>query len=466
MMNARSVVTRIHRVLPLLAYALLLPGGAGPIAAPARNDRSIVFHRIQSFIILSGLASAAVFLVIEIFNGNAGVVFILSLHVLLLSALLLRFVSSSPGQSDIGPFVLLNLITWPLLQELLGGMFASGCIILWSVLAPATAGFSKERKYVARVFLLFLCMIIISALVEPYRGTTLDVVLLRQALELFTPTVIGLVFISYRSAHVLFQHSKLIIEAMTIQYQRIESSIRYAQTIQTASLPKRSHLASCLGEHHLLIYGPKDVVSGDFYWVAEKDHRIILAVADCTGHGVPGGFMTMLGINSLNHIILDKGVTDPAMILHYLHHSVRESFERSSARITDGMDIGVCSIDRQKGIVTYAGAMSSLYHVNGSLNTHGSVRASIGEAERTIAFTNTRIPASTGDRFYLLSDGFTDQFGGPRDKRFGSRRWRALLTSIAGEPMPRQEEILQAEFKAWRGQVEQCDDILVVGFTI
>ena len=466
-MDVRSTVARVHRALASLAYSLLLSERSVPTRAevPSSNHRPIVFHRIQSFLIFSGLAASVILLIIELFNGGVGSAIVLSIHLLLSSFLLFRFVRNSPDQVDIGPFVLLNLLTWPVLQEMLGGMFASGFILLWSVLAPAAASFTKERKYVKRTFLLYVGLIVISATIEPYRNTLSNKSMHHAAL-LRAANLMGLVWIGYRSGHALWQHLKFIREMLTTQYQRIESSIRYAKTIQIASLSMRSHLVNCLGEEHLLIYRSKDIVRGDFYWIAENDNRVILAVADCTGHGVPGGFMTMLGINSLNHIILDKGVTDPAMILHYLHHSIRESFERSSARITDGMDIGICSIDRQNGIVTYAGAMSSLYHVNGSLNTHGSVRASIGEAERTIAFANTRIPVSTGDRFYLLSDGFIDQLGGPRDKRFGSRRWRALITSIAGEPMPRQEEILQAEFEVWRGQLEQSDDILVVGFTI
>jgi serine phosphatase RsbU (regulator of sigma subunit) len=286
-----------------------------------------------------------------------------------------------------------------------------------------------------------------------------------MAPTLFLVNITGVSTITFLAIMSFFHHIRGTRSIMLKQTENMASSIRYAKSIQNASLPSHLNLTNNLGEL-LLLYSPKDIVSGDFYWTAHKNGRTIVAVADCTGHGVPGGFMTMLGINSLNNIVLEKGVTDPAMILHYLHWGIRDSFSRSSSPVTDGMDISVCSIDRARRTVTYSGAMSSLYHVNGALNVYPSGHTSIGEPVGTIDFSDRRLPLHEGDHYYMFSDGFTDQFGGEQDKRYGRKRMKELLVRIACEPMSRQQEIIEQEFNSWKGDREQIDDVLLLGFKI
>ena len=240
--------------------------------------------------------------------------------------------------------------------------------------------------------------------------------------------------------------------------------------MQSAILPPEAYITELLNEN-FIFYKPKEIVSGDFYWIKQVKHYIILVSADCTGHGVPGAFMSMLGISCLNEIVQNREVTRANQILNELRkeikHSLRQTGKKEDSR--DGMDMALCVIDSKKNILQYSGAQNPLYiikKINGKsvlkeikadpmpVGVHFSIDKS---------FTNHEIQLEIGDTFYIFSDGFIDQTGGSNSHRFTSKKFKKLLLDIHENPMYEQKEILEQTLKDWMGEHSQRDDILVIG---
>jgi serine phosphatase RsbU (regulator of sigma subunit)/streptogramin lyase len=255
--------------------------------------------------------------------------------------------------------------------------------------------------------------------------------------------------------------------------QNILSSIRYGERIQNAILPLTEKIRSSLPEHFIL-FKPRDIVSGDFYWFNCVDEKIALAVVDCTGHGVPGAFMSMLGNAFLNKIVTEQKILDPSLILKRLHEEVRTALkqEQDVVDTQDGMDVCICVLEQGEKNLAFAGAKRPLYIVrNGEakleerefIEINGD-RKSIGGKQREArrVFTNHKVRIRAGDVLYLTTDGFIDQ-NDPGNKRYGSRRFKALLQHCAGLSLSEQREALLAELDSHQGKEEQRDDITVVG---
>ncbi|MGC9375016.1 MAG: SpoIIE family protein phosphatase [Bacteroidales bacterium] len=251
------------------------------------------------------------------------------------------------------------------------------------------------------------------------------------------------------------------------QKDDITDSITYASRIQKAMLPMNEHFDKSFKDHFIL-YKPRNIVSGDFYWIAEDTEKIYFAAADCTGHGVPGAFMSMLGISSLNEIISgDKQKLTAAKILNMLREKVKFSLHQTGkeGEAKDGMDIALCILDKKTMLLEYAGAYNPLYHFrNGKLNEYKADRMPIGiyymEKE---TFTNHELTIIPGDTIYLFSDGYADQFGGPAQTKFKSTNLKKLFTEIVNQPMNKQKGILEEKFNQWKGDLDQVDDIIVLG---
>ena len=249
-------------------------------------------------------------------------------------------------------------------------------------------------------------------------------------------------------------------------YKNVTDSIRYAKRLQESILPPDERIREMLPQSFVL-YRPKDIVSGDFYWIDEVNGKVVFAAVDCTGHGVPGAFMSLVGYNGLNQSIKERGLTRPSEILRDLNRIAYDTLhkDRDKFLVRDGMDLALCTLDRAHGVLEYAGANCPLYLVrNGELQQYAPDKMAIGGAELNgRAFTDHRIRLETGDMVYLFSDGYPDQFGGEKGKKFLYRRFRELLVSISHEPMERQRALLQDALQHWRGGHDQVDDILVIG---
>jgi serine phosphatase RsbU (regulator of sigma subunit)/Tfp pilus assembly protein PilF len=276
---------------------------------------------------------------------------------------------------------------------------------------------------------------------------------------------------SYRQkqkANVLLEEQKKVIQQKN---KDITDSINYARRIQQAILPSKELVYRTL-ENSFILHKPKDIVSGDFYAFAEKKGKVLIAAVDCTGHGVPGAFMSMIGNDLLNQIIIEKGITSPGKILEYLHEGVRVALKQDVelGESRDGMDIAVCAIDQNTLEIEFAGALRNLYLVRKGKQlideTKGDRQSIGGTKEVHKGFTNHSLKLATGDTLYIFSDGYVDQFGGRYGKKFMSKQFKGLLLSIQDKTMKEQSEILENTIEKWRGPLEQVDDILVIGIRI
>jgi len=258
-------------------------------------------------------------------------------------------------------------------------------------------------------------------------------------------------------------------DTITKQKDLILDSIHYAERIQSAILPPVQILEEYLTDHFIL-FKPRDIVSGDYYWSREKDEKLLIAVADCTGHGVPGGFLSMLGISSMNEIVNRSKELDPGKILEQLREVVIASMHQTGSRdeAQDGIEIALCIIDLKRKSMVYAGANRPLYLVrDGAVQHYRPDRMPIGIYEQeAVPFNNHTIKLEKGDSIYLFSDGYVDQLGGPHRKTFRAINFRKLLLEIQDQPMEKQEAILVEKMALWQGKVEQIDDVLVMGIKI
>lgn len=250
------------------------------------------------------------------------------------------------------------------------------------------------------------------------------------------------------------------------QKKEITDSIHYASRIQRAVLPSHKIIED-YGLQHFILFKPRDIVSGDFYWMNHKENKLIVAAADCTGHGVPGAFMSMLGMALLNEIVAKTEVITAAEILNQLRLQVIKSLHQSGKQeeTKDGMDISLCVIDRDNNRIDFAGAFNPMYLVrNGEIIETGADRMPVGFHDKIdVPFTNHEITFMKGDTIYIFSDGYVDQFGGDNGKKFMAKRFKTLLLGMNEQPMEKQRDILDQTILEWRGDLDQIDDVMVLG---
>jgi len=258
------------------------------------------------------------------------------------------------------------------------------------------------------------------------------------------------------------RQSKKVVEL----YKNVTDSIRYAKRLQESILPPDRRIRELL-PNSFVYYRPKDIVSGDFYWFERAADKVLFAAVDCTGHGVPGAFMSLVGHNGLNQAVKERGRTRPSEILSELNRIAFDALhkDRDHSLVRDGMDMALCSYDPARMVLEYAGANCPLYLVR-----HGEVlhfapdKNAIGSFDLDGKhFTDHRIKLLAGDMVYVFSDGYADQFGGPKGKKFLYRRFRELLVEISALDMETQRSKVHEAFNTWRGAHEQVDDILVIG---
>ena len=263
---------------------------------------------------------------------------------------------------------------------------------------------------------------------------------------------------------------KLIIEEQkkTVEQKNkhITDSINYAKRIQDAILPSKEELSKCFSDY-FVFFQPKDIVSGDFYWLSRHNDKTILAVADCTGHGVPGAFMSMIGNTLLNEIVNEQKIFQPSEILNHLNEGIVHALHHESRSQDDGMDISICLFEENK--VTFAGANHSLYIAEeGALRMISGDVFSIGGVfgGKNVSFSQHEINMEGATYVYLSSDGFAGQRGGEAGKLFGTKRLEELFASIAGVGAEEQQRIIHTKLNSWAGAYGQTDDVLVAGIKL
>jgi len=268
-----------------------------------------------------------------------------------------------------------------------------------------------------------------------------------------------------RTAEIMRQKEKI-----EEQNKHIMDSIYYAKRIQNAILPPDSYVHELLPESFIL-YKPKDIVSGDFYWLTKKDKFVMVAAVDCTGHGVPGAFMSIVGNNQLNYAVNVKKARTSAKILDELNKGVTNTLREKSgtSSVKDGMDIALCTINNETNTLDFSGAFNPLIQIrNNEVEIIKPDKFPIGAfiEDELQKFTSHEIKLKKGDVYYIFSDGYPDQFGGPDNRKFFAKRFRELLHEIHKKPMTEQKEILDKTIEDWKGDKEQIDDILVIGIRV
>ncbi len=267
--------------------------------------------------------------------------------------------------------------------------------------------------------------------------------------------------------NLLIENQKLLVEEKTI---KITDSINYAKRIQQAILPTNEVIKSVLPES-FVFFQPKDIVSGDFYWMHTiNDHEVLLAAADCTGHGVPGALMSMMGYNLLEQVVKEHLIDQPAKVLDELSKLIIESLKQTNSLGSnkEGMDIALCKINFKNYELQYAGAHNSLYLIrNAELLETKADRRSLGiTMSNASPFSNHKVKLEKGDCLYVFSDGYVDQFGGSKNEKFYYQPFQELLKKIHLQPMEEQRKVLEKVMSEWKGSREQIDDLLVIGIRI
>ncbi|MFY8077748.1 MAG: PP2C family protein-serine/threonine phosphatase [Flavobacteriales bacterium] len=261
------------------------------------------------------------------------------------------------------------------------------------------------------------------------------------------------------------EESEVQKEQLNLLYRDLTDSINYAQRLQNTILPNIGAVRQIFNKS-FVFYVPKAVVSGDFYWFKNVGGKKLFAAADCTGHGVPGAFMSLVGHNFLNHVT--KVFLDPAQILNNINRLGTEVLRNNNTGVRDGMDIALCAIDEKELTLEYCGANIPLYVVrNNELMELAPTKRSIGTfGERGETFETQKFQLEKNDMVYACSDGYADQFGEANNKKFMRKRFKEILTSISIQEIDAQEKTLHETFNAWKGSMEQTDDLLVIGIRI
>jgi serine phosphatase RsbU (regulator of sigma subunit) len=280
------------------------------------------------------------------------------------------------------------------------------------------------------------------------------------------------IFRSFRQkqkANVIIEQQKheveLQKELVEEKNKEITDSITYAKRLQQAILPPDKYITQYLPENFVL-YKPKDIVAGDFYWMEVKNDLILIAAADCTGHGVPGAMVSVVCSNALNRTVKEFGIFEPGKILDKVRELVIETFEKSESEVMDGMDISLCSINKKTGEIKWSGANNPLWYFQDGIQEITANKQPIGKTDKPLPFTTNTIQLNKGEQIYLFTDGYADQFGGEKGKKFKYKQFQEVLLSNKDKSLNEQKKILNDTIEKWKGNLEQVDDILVIGIRL
>ena len=358
-------------------------------------------------------------------------------------------------------------ITWisAFIQWSIGNLNDSGIVIAWSFLGPVGALLFLKRKQSYVWMSMFIIIVLISTVIEPKLSN--EAIHLSETsrkifyiMNLAFPAIVVFMAALYFVSNLIAQ--KKITEAKN---KEIQDSITYAKRIQSAKLPDKNEINKAL-PNSFVLFKPKEIVSGDFYYFHKNETNVFIASADCTGHGVPGAFMSMIGSEKLDDAL--SKTTDTSKILSLLNKGVKLSLKQSDSyeSTRDGMDIAICSIDTDARIVKYAGANRPIWIIRNGQTVVEEIKATKkaigGFTQDSQHFDSHEIKFEQGDTFYISTDGFADTFG-KGGKKLMTRGFKEILLSIQDKSLKEQEQHLDRFIEDWKGGTEQIDDILVIG---
>lgn len=350
-------------------------------------------------------------------------------------------------------------------------------LILLDIAMPETDGFEVCKQLKNNTDTENIPVIFLTA-----RNQTEDIVkgLKMGAVDYLTKPYKSQELVSRINTHLDLKRAKDIINRQNQELvqinQQLTKSLHYARHIQDKLMPNKKLLSKALKDH-FIFYHPKHIVSGDFYWLTEIDNLVFLSAIDYTGHGMPGALMSMIGNTLLNEIIINRKIFDPGKILHILNQEVIKTLSKDAEENEDDnngdtevMDISLCVIDKKKNEVRLSCANQNVYYFKqDSMHKIEGQIISIGRSfpkNQNISFKTHTIKIDKPTYFYLLTDGFQDQFGGPNNKKYQIQNIEKSIAENYKQPFPKQKEILEKKFKEWKAESEQTDDILVIGFKV
>ena len=325
---------------------------------------------------------------------------------------------------------------------------------------PTTINFTVLPPFYRTWWFYGLCCAIVAALVYSYISVRMiNAKIKKQQIELANKNK------QLNRSYEEIEYQKVVLEQ---RGQEILDSINYAKRIQTAILPPANLINQHLPDNFVL-YVPKDIVAGDFYWMEVKNEKVYFSAADCTGHGVPGAMVSVMCSNALSQATIDLNIEKPARILDKTVELLEERFSKSEEQMKDGMDLALCSWNSKTNILEYAGANNPLWIIRAGTDIIVEIKADkqpIGAYDKRTPYTNHEIQLYKNDIIYIFSDGYVDQFGGPRGKKFMFKNFRQILLDSKDKPMLEQKVALYDAFTSWRGDGEQIDDICMIGFKV
>lgn len=366
--------------------------------------------------------------------------------------------------------LLLVLLLPFFLQLSLGGFIPGSAVILWAALSPLGALAFYNIRYSLYWFGAFSLLLIAAFLLEGFLVMPEPAPTAKFIQWLFLLNILSVSSLVYLLQYYFvgkqLELKKAVEEKnaeIASKNKEITDSINYARRIQYALLANEGILKENL-EDFFILFRPKDIVSGDFYWAARSGESFYLAVCDSTGHGVPGAFMSLLNISLLNEAINEKKLADVGGICDYVRQKLVEYVSKDGAQ--DGMD-GVLLCFKHGRLSSYAAAHNAPLLVRQQAAIEMSAdKMPIGKGENASGFSTFAMPAQAGDMLYLFTDGYADQFGGPKGKKFKYSRLKELLVSVAGKPLAEQQRVLEETHLEWKGELEQTDDLLLIGMRL
>lgn len=372
------------------------------------------------------------------------------------------------------------------IMHIIGGGLLRGIDVLWIVLASILSFILLGRKLGLYFFMINSILIIWSTLIflgfipshqidifEPYQSLFINPNIISAIVPLFTIGYTLYTFLkAQEKAQKLLSLQKLDLrkkrKEVEIVQKETEDSIYYAKRIQSAILTPSRVIKKSLDKSFVL-YKPKDIVSGDFYWVQKLNDIVFFAVADCTGHGVPGAMVSVICTNALNRAIKEFDLIDPAEILDKTRILIINKFNKGSEEIKDGMDISLCALNTKNNTLCWAGANNPLWIIRNqtkNIEITAPNKQPVGEHSFKEPFISHDIQLYKNDMIYIATDGFVDQFGGIQGKKYKRAQLKKKLIELSEKPINLQHELLNLEFEKWKGDLAQLDDVCIMGVRV
>lgn len=389
------------------------------------------------------------------------------LAAVIIPIILLGLHKSKKLNAPFNAFLIMMLILPALVQLFNGGLINSGAVILWSTMAPMMALAFKPTFEAKRCFAFFLFIVLLEMTVETYALPSHNNLSVEIIKFQFLINIIGVVTICFFPLLAFTKKLNDTKRAISTKNRTIGENFRYAENIQANVLPSEEELSSILSRKAFVIFKPKELISGDFYWAYQDNKCSVVVCADFTGHGVTSAFNTLTATSHLNNIVKEGEKKDPSEIMTSLHYKIITSFDKTKDIIEDTIKMSICVIDKQEKIITYASSKSKIYFFNGiSVTKYKTDPFKVGDRERQGTFVNRTIKYKSGDILYLSTKGFMNQFGERDDKKLKAKNLARSMNKYGPFPIENQKNLFLNKLAKWQGNLLQTEDITLIGIEL